>query len=166
MTTLCHICRDQEFVDLANVAWMREKWGELMTRTHGEFVPPPFKYVRKLHSFQVEHTCECLLGNGALLIILLRLLMCNLWAKGGGHYNGDRAPRGCSGESSQAVPCASGIQFIRLSGTHSQRHTISSKEQGCIATTWCVVQHRPLHRLHCIKSFIAQHEQTETLFEQ
>ena len=36
-------CRDQEYVDLADVAWMREKWSELMTRTHGEFVPPPFK---------------------------------------------------------------------------------------------------------------------------
>lgn len=45
-SNVCHVFRDQECVDLADVAWMRQKWGELMTRTHGEFVPPPFKCVR------------------------------------------------------------------------------------------------------------------------
>ncbi len=38
-------CRNAEHVDLADVGWMREKWTDLMTRTHGDFAPPPFKCV-------------------------------------------------------------------------------------------------------------------------
>lgn len=35
--------RQREHLDLADVRWMREKWRELMTRTHGDFQPPPFQ---------------------------------------------------------------------------------------------------------------------------
>lgn len=37
-------CRKQEYIDLADVRWMREKWRELMARTHGDFSPPPYTY--------------------------------------------------------------------------------------------------------------------------
>jgi len=49
--------RNTEHVDLADVGWMREKWTDLMTRTHGDFAPPPFK---------CEFSC-CLLNKSLVL---------------------------------------------------------------------------------------------------
>ena len=39
----CVSSRKQEYIDLADVRWMREKWRELMTRTHGDYDAPPFQ---------------------------------------------------------------------------------------------------------------------------
>ncbi len=42
--------RKQEYIDLADVRWMREKWRELMARTHGDFSPPLYRQACSLTS--------------------------------------------------------------------------------------------------------------------
>jgi hypothetical protein len=55
-------CSKQEYIDLADVRWMREKWRELMARTHGDFSPPPYRCTTASHRLTspAEFTAELL----------------------------------------------------------------------------------------------------------